>query len=207
MTWCWHQCSSSEDGMASRASQKSQCKTEIQRLDPTTPSEDTCPISLMTSPLKVPPPQHCHPWTVREHTQAIPNVSFTTTEVRHIFNSYYWKVSTFIDTLKLWSLELIIIIFNFIYLFIFAGTGVCTQGLTFAKQVLYHLSHRSSLFCSSYFEHGGFVSYLPQLASNFHPPDLSLPSSSNCRCEPQVPGLSFLIHEWRNIKSLKLIVQ
>jgi hypothetical protein len=31
---------------------------------------------------------------------------------------------------------------------------VWTQGFTLAKQVLYHLSHASSLFCSGYFGEG-----------------------------------------------------
>jgi hypothetical protein len=39
---------------------------------------------------------------------------------------------------------------EFIYLFIFGGVVVCTQGFI-AKQVLYHLSHTSSTFCSGYF--------------------------------------------------------
>jgi hypothetical protein len=45
------------------------------------------------------------------------------------------------------------------------------------------------LFSSYYFgDGGGHMNYLPGLASNFDPPDLSLPSSSDYRCEPPVPG-------------------
>jgi hypothetical protein len=52
----------------------------------------------------------------------------------------------------------------------------------FTKQMLYHLSHTSSPFCSSYFGDGGLKNYLPQLASNCNSPNLSLPS------EPLAPG-------------------
>jgi hypothetical protein len=34
------------------------------------------------------------------------------------------------------------------FFFFFGGTGVWTQGFTFAKQGFYHLSHTSSPFCS-----------------------------------------------------------
>jgi hypothetical protein len=36
----------------------------------------------------------------------------------------------------------------------FGGNGVGTQGFTLANQVLYCLSHTSSLFCSGYFGDG-----------------------------------------------------
>jgi hypothetical protein len=40
--------------------------------------------------------------------------------------------------------------------YFFCGSGIGIQGFTFAKQVLYHLSHTSSPFCSDYFgEWGG----------------------------------------------------
>jgi hypothetical protein len=55
----------------------------------------------------------------------------------------------------------------------FGGTRVWTQGFTIAKQVLYHLSI-SSPFCSGYFWKWGLENYLPGLASNCDPPDLSL---------------------------------
>jgi hypothetical protein len=47
-----------------------------------------------------------------------------------------------------------------------------------AKQVLYYLNHISSPFCSGHFLDGGsLANYLTELASNFDPSDLSLPSS------------------------------
>jgi hypothetical protein len=59
----------------------------------------------------------------------------------------------------------------------FGGTGVWTQGFMLAKQmVFYSLSRTSSQFCSDYFGDGGLINYLPRLASNHDPPDLSLPS-------------------------------
>jgi hypothetical protein len=52
-------------------------------------------------------------------------------------------------------------------------TGVWTQDFTLTKQVLYGLSHTSSPFCSGYFEMGSYMKYLPGLASNHYPPNLS----------------------------------
>jgi hypothetical protein len=49
-------------------------------------------------------------------------------------------------------------------------------NFVFAKQVLYHLSHTCSPFCSEYFV-DGVSNYFPRLASNCDPLDLSLPSS------------------------------
>jgi hypothetical protein len=45
-----------------------------------------------------------------------------------------------------------------------------------AEQALYHLSHTSSPLCCGYFGDGGLMKYLPGLAFNCDPPDLSLPS-------------------------------
>jgi hypothetical protein len=39
------------------------------------------------------------------------------------------------------------------------------------------LRHTSSPFCFGYFGDGGLLNYLPGLAWNLHPPDLSLPGS------------------------------
>jgi hypothetical protein len=44
--------------------------------------------------------------------------------------------------------------------------GFCTQGFVLAKQVLYCLSHTSSLFWSAYFGDRGLVNYLPRLTLN-----------------------------------------
>jgi hypothetical protein len=41
------------------------------------------------------------------------------------------------------------------------------------KQALYHLSHTSRPFCSGYFGDEGPANYLPGLASNRNPPNLS----------------------------------
>jgi hypothetical protein len=38
------------------------------------------------------------------------------------------------------------------------------------------LSHTSSPFCCSYFQRWDVMKYLPELASNYGPPDLSFPS-------------------------------
>jgi hypothetical protein len=38
-----------------------------------------------------------------------------------------------------------------VVIIIFGGTGVGTQGFMFDRQVLYHLSHAFSPFCSGYF--------------------------------------------------------
>jgi hypothetical protein len=46
-----------------------------------------------------------------------------------------------------------------------------------AKQALYHLNHTSSPLSSGYFGDGVLENYLPGLASNQDPPDLSLPHS------------------------------
>jgi hypothetical protein len=61
--------------------------------------------------------------------------------------------------------------------FLFCSIGVWTQGFVLAKQMLYHLSHTSSPFCSGYFGDGSLMNYLPGLASNCDPPHLSFPRS------------------------------
>jgi hypothetical protein len=48
----------------------------------------------------------------------------------------------------------------------FDGSGVWTRGFALAKQVLYHLSHTSSPFCSDYFGDGVLQTYLPGLTLN-----------------------------------------
>jgi hypothetical protein len=58
-----------------------------------------------------------------------------------------------------------------IYTFLFCS--LVELGFELAEQVLYCLSHTSSPFCSGYF--GDY--YLPGVALNHDPPDLSLPSS------------------------------
>jgi hypothetical protein len=47
----------------------------------------------------------------------------------------------------------------------FGETGVLTQDLALAKQVLYHLSHTSSPFCSGYFGDEFLRAIFPGLAS------------------------------------------
>jgi hypothetical protein len=64
---------------------------------------------------------------------------------------------------------------------------VWTQGFILAKQVLYNLSHISSLLYSGYFSYG-VLQTVPQLPSNRYPPNLSLPSSKDYRLEPRMPG-------------------
>jgi hypothetical protein len=65
------------------------------------------------------------------------------------------------------------------FFFFFCRTGVWTHSFTFAKQVLYCLSHTSSPFYSVYFGDGGLTNYLPELALILDPSDLSLPSSKD----------------------------
>jgi hypothetical protein len=69
-------------------------------------------------------------------------------------------------------------------------TGAWTQSFTLAKQVLWHLSHTSSPFCSGHFGDGGLSNYLPSLPSNHYPPNHSLPSSQDYRCEPAFLSLN-----------------
>jgi hypothetical protein len=59
----------------------------------------------------------------------------------------------------------------------FGGTGAWTQDFTLAKQVLYHLTHISSPFCSGYFRGGSLVNYLLRLVLNLHLLDLSFSGS------------------------------
>jgi hypothetical protein len=65
----------------------------------------------------------------------------------------------------------------FVCLF-FGRTEVLNSGFELKT---YHLSHTSSPFCSGNFGDGrgggGLMNYLPRLALNQDPPDLSLPSS------------------------------
>jgi hypothetical protein len=42
------------------------------------------------------------------------------------------------------------------FVFLFGGSGDCTQGFVLVKQVLYQLSHISSPFYSGYFSDGVF---------------------------------------------------
>jgi hypothetical protein len=69
------------------------------------------------------------------------------------------------------------------------GTGVWTQVLTFASQMLYHLRHSASHFLSWVFLRQGLVNYLPRLALNCDPPDLCLLSRYDYRYEPPAPSL------------------
>jgi hypothetical protein len=58
-----------------------------------------------------------------------------------------------------------------------AELGCELRVLYLAKQILYHLSYISSPFFCDYFADGSLVNYLPRLAPNSDPPDLSFPSS------------------------------
>jgi hypothetical protein len=61
--------------------------------------------------------------------------------------------------------------------FFFLWDWNLNSGLCSCKAGFYGLSHTSSPFCSGYFEVGCLPNHLPRLASNLHPPHLSLPSS------------------------------
>jgi hypothetical protein len=64
-----------------------------------------------------------------------------------------------------------------IVFFFFCGTRVLIQGFMLTKQVLYLSSHTFSPVWYGYFGDGGLTNYLPRLALNFDPPNLSLLSS------------------------------
>jgi hypothetical protein len=72
------------------------------------------------------------------------------------------------------------------------------------------LSHTSCPFCSGYFGDEGLMNYLPRLASDHNPPDLSLPNCYSYRHEPLVPYFSnnFWCSSWsifRNLFDLSLL--
>jgi hypothetical protein len=81
----------------------------------------------------------------------------------------------------------------FIYVFIyFGGTGVWTEGLVLASQMLYHLSHAHSPFCFCFFHIGSHVFPGQPLTLIF----LSLPPKwAEYNCElPHIPRKVFLAH-------------
>jgi hypothetical protein len=66
----------------------------------------------------------------------------------------------------------------FFLFFFLVGLGFELRAFAPAKQILYCLSHTSSLFCSGYFLGDGISQTIfPELASNQNPPNLRLPSS------------------------------
>jgi hypothetical protein len=84
--------------------------------------------------------------------------------------------------------------FFFFSFFFFCGTGVWTQGLTLARQALYHLIYSVSPFIvMDFFGDRVSQTICQGLVSNCYPLDLCLLSHWDYRCEPLVPGspLSF----------------
>jgi hypothetical protein len=73
-------------------------------------------------------------------------------------------------------LRINLIIIIIIFFFFLVGLVFELRALHLAKQALYLLSHASSSFCSGYFGDGGLANYVPGLAFNCNPPDLSFPS-------------------------------
>jgi hypothetical protein len=69
----------------------------------------------------------------------------------------------------------------------FGGTGVWTQGFVLPNRCSTAWVKAPVHFCSSYFGNG-VLSYLPGLAFNLDPPNLSLPSRYDYRYEPLAPG-------------------
>jgi hypothetical protein len=61
-----------------------------------------------------------------------------------------------------------------VFFFFLVGLGF---ELRFAKQGLYCLNYTSSPFCYGYLGDSCLLNYLPRLASNCDPPNVSLPSS------------------------------
>jgi hypothetical protein len=61
------------------------------------------------------------------------------------------------------------------------GTGVKTQGLMLARQMLYQLRHMFILFCFSFFQEGSCF-FLPGLALNYYF-SIYLPSSWVYKCK------------------------
>jgi hypothetical protein len=61
------------------------------------------------------------------------------------------------------------------------GVTSLTQGFSFTKQAIYHVSHtfqnELEFICALVILEMGSANYLPVLASNPDPPDLSLPRS------------------------------
>jgi hypothetical protein len=81
------------------------------------------------------------------------------------------------------------------FFFFFGGTGVWTKGFAIAKQVLYSLSHTSSLLCSGYFWRWVSFELFSLPALNCDPSNLSLPGV-DYRCEPLAPGFWSYFNRW-----------
>jgi hypothetical protein len=80
-----------------------------------------------------------------------------------IWNSPKWKLQEIGNSWHLCyrlSNPFYLLFFHLFNSFVCWGTGIWTQGFTFAKQVLYSLSHTSSPLCFGYFGDGGGSSEL-----------------------------------------------
>jgi hypothetical protein len=61
--------------------------------------------------------------------------------------------------------------------FVLMSLGFELRALDLQGRRSHCLSHSSSPFYSGHFEDGGSLKYLPRLASNLNPPNVSFPSS------------------------------
>jgi hypothetical protein len=81
-------------------------------------------------------------------------------------------------------------------------SGICPSE----EGVLLLEPQSQSILLWLFFGDGSFMNYLSRLAWNLKPPDLSLPSSWDYRCEPLAPGFFNLLYLFFWVEFLKIIV-
>jgi hypothetical protein len=105
-----------------------------------------------------------------------------------------WFMLILIKDLKAKVNQIWILFYLFICLFIFGRTKVWAQGFTLAKQVLYCLSHISSLFCSGYF--GNRISTCPGWPWTTIPLISASQETKIIGVSHRCPEILFLINDW-----------